>query len=331
LLRVGKLVLLRASVRGGRGNELSWPLVLGVLDKFGVRDAVPGVFLAAVSTLKIGLETFEAKVDQVTFRAEPMLSILGILLKKMQDLNDNIRKGVFDVMDAIANHQKLGISFVAPYLLTVPPNHASHWRPLLIQLEILYRLIMSKGTDKVHLTTAKVMGICVAAFECKSQKVREQSILVIVEVYKSVGPGIREFLKDQKPALLTELRQKILKVARKDRNQRAAFQRLANIVEPLGPPEAQDGGLGNIIAEKVRPQTFPDHVLAMNSSGGPQGQQALSSSVPFRARVDQAESAIGRPSTVANDANDFAQSQLITNAPTMAPLKPVKKGRLIFS
>eukprot|EP01002_Notosolenus_urceolatus_P015870 NODE_896_length_1714_cov_11.229429_g730_i0.p1 GENE.NODE_896_length_1714_cov_11.229429_g730_i0~~NODE_896_length_1714_cov_11.229429_g730_i0.p1 ORF type:complete len:285 (+),score=55.84 NODE_896_length_1714_cov_11.229429_g730_i0:722-1576(+) len=268
------------------------------------------------------------------FCAPPLPDTVKVLMNKVLDLNDAIRKSVFETLEAMTLHRKMGVPFLASYLVNIPANSLNHWRPILAQLEVLHRVILLKGIDRVHLTTANVMKLCTTAFECRSQKPREEAILVIVEVYKASGAAIREYLKDQKPALLQELRQKILKVARKDKTQRSAFQRLANIVEPLAPSSNIDGGLGDLLSSRA--QTVPENILG-SMAGDPGSSLGRPVCPPNGLRPVNAPL---RPSTVAAEATDFSRIQRPNDdmmkvaqdkAPTMVGNKPAQKGRLIFS
>merc|ERR1719456_868333 len=90
------------------------------------------------------------------------------------------------------------------------------------------------------MSTEQVMSYTVSCFQSPNGKVRSAAVGVIIEVYKKCGNVIRIYLRNQKPALLNQLKEKITKVARKDRTKSAPIQTLASIVQPLGVEDEMD-------------------------------------------------------------------------------------------
>jgi hypothetical protein len=129
-----------------------------------------------------------------------------------------------------------------------PVNNANLWRVVVSRLELLSKIVEKYGFKDNGLSVEAVMTFTVSTFENPNGKVRKAAVNLIVEVYKHSGSVVRQYIKNQKPTLVQELKAKIMKIARKDRTKSAPIQRLANIVQPL------DGGDDGVLP---RPNTFP--------------------------------------------------------------------------
>ena len=127
------------------------------------------------------------------------------------------------------------------------------WKITLARLRILLHLTTLfefEGNGK-GLSTEEVMQYTVGSFQCTNGKVRGAAVEVIIEVYKKCGNVIRVYLRNQKQALLTDLKDRIARVARKDRTKSAPIQTLSSMIQPL---DVEDG-LESVMPS--RPATFP--------------------------------------------------------------------------
>eukprot|EP01027_Heterolobosea_sp_BB2_P024312 GEZU01036605.1.p1 GENE.GEZU01036605.1~~GEZU01036605.1.p1 ORF type:complete len:168 (-),score=15.44 GEZU01036605.1:231-734(-) len=84
------------------------------------------------------------------------------------------------------------------------------------------------------------MTFTVGTFESPNGKVRTAAVDVTLEVYKQSGNIIRTYLKNQKPALLRELKSKVVSEAKNTRTKSAPIQRLATIVQPFGFEDSEE-------------------------------------------------------------------------------------------
>ena len=244
-----------------------------------------------------------------------------------------------DFIMHLAKMKKVGVAYVSAAIMElgvhVTKSGAEPWKLTLARLKILGAMTAEfefKDGGR-GLSTEGVMTYVVSTFRSSNGKVRGAAVDAIIEVYKRLGNVIRVYLKNQKPALLADLKERIAKVARRDRTKSAPLQTLASMVQPLG-----------IDDDHSRPSTFPSALeiedslpnphdtmkakiqrwkseSATRSSGGSEDGEGegdpLSSSPPSE-QAASASAAEGDESTVARRKGGV----LVTDAPAPGANRP---------
>lgn len=168
-----------------------------------------------------------------------------------------------DLLQFLANQPKVGVTFLSEFLTECDPEQEKHWKVLLARLRVLLALIPAHGFGETNMPIDRVMSFTVSCFQSPSGKVRSVAVQVIIEAYKKCGNGIRVYLRNQKPVLLQELKEKLAKVARKERTKSAPVHTLASIVQPLGVEDELDRVMPG------RPSTFPTFEAEATSAEAP--------------------------------------------------------------
>jgi hypothetical protein len=225
----------------------------------GLQDAVPIVYTMSCNVLQSALEAYSEAIGENDFKLG-MENIITLLISRAGDLNTAVKTTTLETLTAVAKQQKIGVGFVATYLLS-PIENLNQWRIVVARLELLEVFVQQFGFNTGGLSTEATMTFAVGTFQSPNGKVRKAAVNLILEVYKKAGNIVRTYLRNQKPALVNELKSKIMKIARKDRTKSAPIQRLANIVQPLGveEEEAKDSA-------RKRPKSFPNTLGDMETS-----------------------------------------------------------------
>mmetsp|Transcript_43059 Transcript_43059/g.77351 ORF Transcript_43059/g.77351 Transcript_43059/m.77351 type:complete len:834 (-) Transcript_43059:43-2544(-) len=257
-LELGSLAGLEPSLspRNGRRNQQMKKSFMHTcrVEVIGLQDALPPVYNKSCELLRTAAEVYGQHVGENDFKLG-MENIITLLINKAGDLNTVVKNNTMETLTCLASHEKIGVGFVATYMLT-PIENLNQWRIVVARLELLDVFVREYGFQAGGLSTEATMTFAVSTFQSPNGKVRKAAVNLILEVYKKAGNIVRTYLRNQKPALVNELKSKIMKIARKDRTKSAPIQRLANIVQPLG-TEDMEPPAGESRNPRRRPKTFP--------------------------------------------------------------------------
>eukprot|EP01059_Diplonema_ambulator_P031508 TRINITY_DN57_c4_g1_i2.p1 TRINITY_DN57_c4_g1~~TRINITY_DN57_c4_g1_i2.p1 ORF type:complete len:816 (+),score=133.32 TRINITY_DN57_c4_g1_i2:124-2448(+) len=219
--------------------------------EIGISDAIPQLLVSCMTYLTALIKKYENLIAGEHLRWHLSNNIIHKLIGHVSGATSVVTQAASDLLKQLSRNQKLGVAYVSN--IVMQPDYCKsgqNWKMMLARLTILNDFVQEFDFKEKQLSTEAVMGYAVGCFQCTNGKVRSAAVNVIIEVYKKCGNIIRVYLKEQKPTLLNELKEKIAKVARKDRTKSAPIQTLASIVQPLGVdnPEA---------ILPCRPSTFP--------------------------------------------------------------------------
>eukprot|EP00668_Euglena_longa_P020172 GGOE01025093.1.p1 GENE.GGOE01025093.1~~GGOE01025093.1.p1 ORF type:complete len:791 (+),score=167.36 GGOE01025093.1:214-2586(+) len=244
--------------RNAFGSKKSFMHCCRVL-MIGLSDPVPIVYTMSCGALRSALGAYMESISENDFKLG-MENIITLLIGRSGDLNTSVKNVTVETLQAVATHEKVGVGFVGTYMLT-PVDNLNQWRMVVARLELLEVFVQQFGFSAGGLSTEATMTFAVGTFQSANGKVRKAAVDLIVEVYKKAGNVVQTYLKNQKPALVNELKSKIMKIARKDRTKSAPIQRLANIVQPLGTDQDRFD-----IGKPSRPKTFPDTIGGLDET-----------------------------------------------------------------
>eukprot|EP00993_Chasmostoma_nieuportense_P000653 NODE_1600_length_1444_cov_36.983295_g1518_i0.p1 GENE.NODE_1600_length_1444_cov_36.983295_g1518_i0~~NODE_1600_length_1444_cov_36.983295_g1518_i0.p1 ORF type:complete len:249 (-),score=67.87 NODE_1600_length_1444_cov_36.983295_g1518_i0:54-800(-) len=159
----------------------------------------------------------------------------------------------------MARHKKLGVGFISIHLVA-PFESINNPKILISRLELLSEFVTNFGFKSGELSTEATMTFAVSTFQSPNGRVRKTAVNLIIEVYKKAGNIVRTYIENQKPTLVSELKSKIMKIARKDRTKSAPIQRLVTIVQPLGVDDEEEQ------AKHRRPKSFPSTIGDMDQA-----------------------------------------------------------------
>lgn len=210
------------------------------LCNLGLNDKNPKVLCATMSLFRLVLSKPKSffNFDKSTQLQEPLEPLLESLYATgIGASNRLVKESTLETLLLLASHEFLGgVHFVVKPFLT--SDHAvklvetkayrKHLGELALIIDLVkrYSIAMSHNRqDSFH--TESVMTYIVASLKSKSGDVRESSMQVVIEVYKKAGNVIMAYLSNQKPALMRELKAKVVKAAAESRNGSAPLNRLA--------------------------------------------------------------------------------------------------------
>mmetsp|Transcript_4207 Transcript_4207/g.15866 ORF Transcript_4207/g.15866 Transcript_4207/m.15866 type:complete len:806 (-) Transcript_4207:1186-3603(-) len=217
------------------------------LSAISLDDNNPKVF---VTTTKMMRELFCVDVfkihdvDQLYIQELLTKNVMPIIISKVGNMNSQVSKHCNKLLIDFSRSEKIGVRYVSEFL--VEPETESgfkQWKSVCGKLAILQKLIEIHRFGGDSLSMEAVMSYVVAAFSSPNGQVRQDAVTTIVEVYKRAGNVIQTYLKNQKPALMKELREKVMKEARSSRTNSAPINRLAAIVRPFG---LEDGDISSV-------------------------------------------------------------------------------------
>eukprot|EP01064_Diplonema_japonicum_P034532 TRINITY_DN7182_c0_g2_i1.p1 TRINITY_DN7182_c0_g2~~TRINITY_DN7182_c0_g2_i1.p1 ORF type:complete len:775 (+),score=166.09 TRINITY_DN7182_c0_g2_i1:190-2514(+) len=248
---------LTASLSSSPVQQSSYQLTRAVFESYveiaeiGINDAIPQLLVSCVAYLTALLHSYGPIIAAEHLKWHLSNLVIHKLIGHVSGAASVVTQASADLLLLLARHQKIGATFIST--IVMQPDYCKsgqNWKMMLARLSILTTLIQEFEFKENSLSTEAIMGYAVGCFQCTNGKVRSAAVGVIIEVYKKCGNIIRVYLREQKPALLNDLKEKIAKVARKDRTKSAPIQTLASIVQPLGSDEPD-----SIIP--CRPSTFP--------------------------------------------------------------------------
>lgn len=242
---------LGTSTKGNSGAKKSFMHCCRVL-MVGLQDPVPIVYNMSCSVVRSAIAAYAEPISENDFKLG-MENVINLLISRCGDLNTSVKTVTVETLTAVAGHEKIGVGFVATFMLT-PVDNLNQWRMVVARLELLEAFVQQFGFSQGGLSTEATMTFAVSTFQSPNGKVRKAAVNLILEVYKKAGNIVRTYLRNQKPALVNELKSKIMKIARKDRTKSAPIQRLANIVQPLG---TDDVDPMEDSEKRRRPKSFP--------------------------------------------------------------------------
>lgn len=236
----------------------------------GLHDSIPTLLVSCCHFLRPVMELYQRYLPAEEIRGL-LHPILGRVVNQVSHGTTATVQACLDLLQFLANQPKVGVTFLSEFLTECDPEQEKHWKVLLARLRVLLALIPAHGFGETNMPIDRVMSFTVSCFQSPSGKVRSVAVQVIIEAYKKCGNGIRIYLRNQKPVLLQELKEKLAKVARKERTKSAPVHTLASIVQPLGVEDELDRVMPG------RPSTFPTF----------EAEATPAEALPLRERVAQ--------------------------------------------
>eukprot|EP01062_Namystynia_karyoxenos_P026670 TRINITY_DN20655_c0_g1_i1.p1 TRINITY_DN20655_c0_g1~~TRINITY_DN20655_c0_g1_i1.p1 ORF type:complete len:962 (+),score=202.93 TRINITY_DN20655_c0_g1_i1:96-2888(+) len=222
--------------------------------ELGLLDSIPQLVVSCCTLLRPVVELYARFISACDLRDLVSDSVLQHTIAQVSGAASVVSQACSELMLWLARQPKVGVGFVANFITQPDPRdkRARHWKGMLGRLNFLLVFIPEFEFGQEGMPIERVMTYTVSCFQCPNGKVRSAAVGVIIEAYKQCGNAIRVYLRHQKPALLNELKEKIAKVARKERTKTAPVHTLASIVQPLGVEDELDR-----VLPSGRPATFP--------------------------------------------------------------------------
>ena len=223
----------------------------------GLGDAIPQLIMSCILFMRSVLDLYipVISVEHLQWHIKP---VVQKLVTHVSGTTSTVTRAALEMMQHLSKSSKLGVKFISEIVVcpdTVPKvtsgNVKEGWKVTLARLMIVNDLVKEYSFCDEELSVETVMHFSAGSFQSPSGKVRSAAVAVIIEVYKKCGNVIRSYLRYQKPAILNDLKERIAKLARKDRTKSAPIQTLASIVQPLGVEDELEKVL------PTRPSTFP--------------------------------------------------------------------------
>eukprot|EP01063_Lacrimia_lanifica_P039673 TRINITY_DN8775_c0_g1_i1.p1 TRINITY_DN8775_c0_g1~~TRINITY_DN8775_c0_g1_i1.p1 ORF type:complete len:821 (+),score=346.07 TRINITY_DN8775_c0_g1_i1:60-2522(+) len=223
--------------------------------EIGVQDGVPLLVVSCCNYISSILNVYGQHVADSLLRRHFDNVIITRLISHYASSTSSVTAAALELLRELGRHEKLGPAFVSTLLMQQDHSKSGeNWKMNLARLKIIEQFVQDFEFKEEGLSTEAIMNYAVSSFQSTNGKVRSAAVGVIIEVYKKCGNVIRAYLRHQRPALLNDLKEKIAKIARKDRTKSAPIQTLASMVQPLG----LDDGLDSVLnTTNQRPSTFP--------------------------------------------------------------------------
>eukprot|EP00817_Percolomonadidae_sp_ATCC50343_P002401 CAMPEP_0117429768 /NCGR_PEP_ID=MMETSP0758-20121206/9285_1 /TAXON_ID=63605 /ORGANISM="Percolomonas cosmopolitus, Strain AE-1 (ATCC 50343)" /LENGTH=789 /DNA_ID=CAMNT_0005217073 /DNA_START=8 /DNA_END=2377 /DNA_ORIENTATION=+ len=243
------------------------------LVNFGLSDANPKVMLASMSLFRVILhnESIYFKVSIETDIHPHLIDVVKSLYASgLGSSNRLCRESALQSLLALCERSRVGgVDIVSTPLFekeNVAKNISSRTtKKHLGELSLLHDLVQRNSIEMTNTCfhVDNIMTYVVTSLSSKSGDVREAAMSVIIEIYKKAGNVIMAYLSTQKPALIRELKSKVLQA---DRVSNVPLNQLAAKLGTTTPQKSKKS-LKSKILEQSSPT--PSFSLGFSSPSSP--------------------------------------------------------------